>query len=137
MDTITIYTPNLSTPKTNSSPPKPALRQVIREATDQMPTHTRKRRAKRASPSRSTAITGNCPVQKHHLTHNPTPQEQITMGDIEYSVFDISADHQARDYVISLGYCRLPVVVAGDDHWSGFRPDRIRELNPAATRAAS
>jgi glutaredoxin-like protein NrdH len=57
--------------------------------------------------------------------------------DIEYSRVDISADHQARDYVISLGYCRLPVVVAGDDHWSGFRPDRIRELNPAGTRAAS
>ena len=58
------------------------------------------------------------------------------LGDIEYSVVDISADYQARDYVISLGYLRLPVVVAGDDHWSGFRPDRIREL-PAATRAAS
>lgn len=58
--------------------------------------------------------------------------------DIEYSVVDISADPQARDYVMSsLGYLQVPVVVAGDDHWSGFRPDRIRELNPAATRAAS
>jgi glutaredoxin-like protein NrdH len=57
--------------------------------------------------------------------------------DIEYSVVDISADYQARDYVMSLGnYLQAPVVVAGDDHWSGFRPDRIREL-PSATRAAS
>ena len=56
--------------------------------------------------------------------------------DIEYSKVDISADYQARDYVMSLGgYLQVPVVVAGDDHWSGFRPDRICEL--AATRAAS
>jgi glutaredoxin-like protein NrdH len=56
---------------------------------------------------------------------------------IEYSRVDISADRQAHDYVMSLGHLQAPVVVAGDDHWSGFRPDRIRELNPAATRAAS
>jgi glutaredoxin-like protein NrdH len=56
---------------------------------------------------------------------------------IEYSRVDISADRQARLYVMSLGHLQAPVVVAGDDHWSGFRPDRIRELNPAATRAAS
>jgi glutaredoxin-like protein NrdH len=55
--------------------------------------------------------------------------------DIEYSVVDISADHQAHLYVRSLGYLQAPVVVAGDDHWSGFRPDRIRELS--ATRAPS
>jgi glutaredoxin-like protein NrdH len=57
--------------------------------------------------------------------------------DIEYEVVDISADSQARDYVMSLGYLQAPVVVAGDDHWSGFRPDRIRELNPAPIRVAS
>jgi len=26
---------------------------------------------------------------------------------------------------MALGYLQAPVVVAGDDHWSGFRPDRI------------
>ncbi len=26
----------------------------------------------------------------------------------------------------------VPVVVAGDDHWSGFRPDRIKALTVAA-----
>jgi hypothetical protein len=30
-------------------------------------------------------------------------------------------------------YLQAPVVVAGDDHWSGFRPDRIKTLpNKAA-----
>ena len=29
---------------------------------------------------------------------------------------------------MALGYLQAPVVVAGNDHWSGFRPDRIKAL---------
>jgi glutaredoxin-like protein NrdH len=47
---------------------------------------------------------------------------------VAYDVVDITADPQARDYVMALGYLQAPVVVAGDDHWSGFRPDRIKAL---------
>jgi glutaredoxin-like protein NrdH len=47
---------------------------------------------------------------------------------ISYSVVDISKDEAARDYVLALGYLQAPVVVAGDEHWSGFRPDRIKDL---------
>ncbi|MBP2527319.1 glutaredoxin-like protein NrdH [Rhodococcus sp. PvP104] len=42
--------------------------------------------------------------------------------------YNITEDAQARDYVMSLGYLQAPVVVAGEAHWSGFRPDRIKEL---------
>jgi glutaredoxin-like protein NrdH len=53
-------------------------------------------------------------------------------GIVDYDTVDISVDSQARDYVMSLGYLQAPVVIAGDDHWSGFRPDRIKALtNPA------
>ena len=52
---------------------------------------------------------------------------------IAYEIVDISLDPDARDYVMALGYLQAPVVVAGDDHWSGFRPDRIKAL--AADRA--
>ena len=55
---------------------------------------------------------------------------------VDYDIVDISADAEARDYVMSLGYLQAPVVVAGADHWSGFRPDRIREL-AKPTSAAS
>ena len=47
---------------------------------------------------------------------------------IAYETVDITADGDARDYVLALGYLQAPVVVAGDDHWSGFRPDRIKAL---------
>ncbi|WP_287004773.1 MULTISPECIES: glutaredoxin-like protein NrdH [Gordonia] len=52
---------------------------------------------------------------------------------IEYEVVDITQDADARDYVMALGYLQAPVVVADDEHWSGFRLDRIKALS---TRAA-
>lgn len=54
---------------------------------------------------------------------------------IPYSVIDITEDDAARNYVMALGYISAPVVVAGAEHWSGFRPDRIKAL--AATAAAA
>ncbi|UOG23749.1 glutaredoxin-like protein NrdH (plasmid) [Gordonia amicalis] len=47
---------------------------------------------------------------------------------LSYEIVDISQDDEARDHVMALGYLQVPVVVAGDDHWSGFRPDRIKKL---------
>lgn len=47
---------------------------------------------------------------------------------IEYEVVDITQDADARDYVMALGYLQAPVVVADDEHWSGFRLDRIKAL---------
>ena len=47
---------------------------------------------------------------------------------LKYEVFDVSTDEEALEMVHALGYRQAPVVVAGDDHWSGFRPDRIEEL---------
>ena len=54
---------------------------------------------------------------------------------LSYDTVDISLDSEARDYVMALGYLQAPVVVAGNDHWSGFRPDRIKGLAAAALSA--
>ena len=45
---------------------------------------------------------------------------------LSYETVDISLDAQALEQVKSLGYAQAPVVVAGEDHWSGFRPDKIK-----------
>lgn len=45
-----------------------------------------------------------------------------------YRKVDITTDPEARDYVMALGYLQAPVVVAGTEHFSGFRPDRITRL---------
>ncbi|PZO85090.1 MAG: NrdH-redoxin [Micavibrio aeruginosavorus] len=47
---------------------------------------------------------------------------------IDYRVIDISEDQQAFEMVQGLGYRQVPVVVAGVDHWAGFRPDKINAL---------
>lgn len=47
---------------------------------------------------------------------------------IPYMAYDITENHDAFAAVESLGYRELPVVVAGDDHWSGFRPDKLVAL---------
>jgi glutaredoxin-like protein NrdH len=48
---------------------------------------------------------------------------------VQYQQVDISADPEALEYVMALGYLQVPVVYAGpDSHFSGFRPDRLRAL---------
>lgn len=47
---------------------------------------------------------------------------------IEYNVLDLSEDQAALQTVKELGYLQAPVVVTDEDHWSGFRPDKIEEL---------
>ncbi|MCS5524804.1 glutaredoxin-like protein NrdH [Curtobacterium flaccumfaciens pv. oortii] len=51
---------------------------------------------------------------------------------IEYVVRDVSADEAALEQVKALGYLQAPVVVTDEDHWSGFRPDKIATLTAAA-----
>lgn len=53
---------------------------------------------------------------------------------VEYSVVDITQDADALQMVRDLGYLQAPVVMAGDEHWSGFRPDKIMAL---ATQVAA
>ena len=47
---------------------------------------------------------------------------------IPYDVIDLTQDAGAMTHVTELGYRQAPVVVAGSEHWSGFRPDMIAQL---------
>lgn len=47
---------------------------------------------------------------------------------ISYNVIDISKDDESRELVLGMGYKGVPVVVAGDQHWNGFRPDQLSQL---------
>jgi len=47
---------------------------------------------------------------------------------IAYDVVDLTQAPTALELVRSLGYLQAPVVIAGDTHWSGFRPDQITAL---------
>ena len=52
----------------------------------------------------------------------------LAKAGLSYDTVDITTDSEALDYVMSLGYLQAPVVVTDDEHWSGFRPDKISAL---------
>jgi glutaredoxin-like protein NrdH len=52
----------------------------------------------------------------------------LDKAQIDYQVVDLSEDIQALNKVVALGHRQAPVVVAGADHWSGYRPDRIAAI---------
>jgi glutaredoxin-like protein NrdH len=58
-------------------------------------------------------------------------RKALDKSGVEYDVVDITEDPAARDYVMSLGYLQAPVVIAGEQHWAGFRPDAIKSLSAA------
>ena len=51
--------------------------------------------------------------------------------DVDFEEVDMSQDPIALEMVKTLGYTSAPVVVSGDQHWSGFRMDRIKSLKSA------
>jgi glutaredoxin-like protein NrdH len=53
----------------------------------------------------------------------------LTRNHIDFNEVDMSEDAIALEMVKSLGYTSAPVVIAGEDHWSGFRMDKIQGLS--------
>lgn len=61
----------------------------------------------------------------------------LTRHGIEHEIVDLSKDEDAMSYVRGLGYTAAPVVVAGDDHWSGFRVAKLNELANSEVKAVA
>lgn len=47
---------------------------------------------------------------------------------LDFETVDVSADTEAFEMIYELGYRQVPVVMSGDIHFSGFRPDMIAEI---------
>lgn len=59
-----------------------------------------------------------CKATKKWLARNGIPFEER----------DVSASEAHLAALQTLGYRSVPVVVAGDQHWQGFDPSRLRAL---------
>jgi glutaredoxin-like protein NrdH len=57
-----------------------------------------------------------------------TTKRMMQKIDVAYREVDLSENEEAYQMVKALGYTSAPVVFAGEDHWSGFRPERIQSL---------
>lgn len=56
---------------------------------------------------------------------------QLTKHGLAFTTRDVTTDPEAYGYITAeLGYQQAPVVVIddGQQHWSGFRPDKIAQL---------
>lgn len=54
----------------------------------------------------------------------------LNSSRVEYEAVDVTEDPKALAAVQAFGYLQAPVVVTSNDHWSGFRPDKIKALAP-------
>lgn len=61
----------------------------------------------------------------------------LKKNGVPFETVILDKDQSARDYVASLGYMQAPVVVNGEDHWSGFRPDKLEELKESMNSTIS
>ncbi|QGZ35823.1 glutaredoxin-like protein NrdH [Stappia indica] len=52
----------------------------------------------------------------------------LSAKGLAFDLVDLTLDEQAMARVSELGYRQVPVVMAGDEHWAGFRPDKIAAL---------
>ncbi len=52
----------------------------------------------------------------------------LNKAGLAYTVVDVTEDAEALATIKGMGYLQAPVVITGDDHWSGFRPDKIKAL---------
>ena len=48
---------------------------------------------------------------------------------LTYDLIDLTQDSIAMQKVTALGYRQAPVVIVGEEHWAGFRPDMIGRLS--------
>ena len=55
---------------------------------------------------------------------------ELDRKGIPYEYVDLTKDIQAMTKVRDMGYMSAPVVITEDDHWGGFRPDKIATLTP-------
>jgi len=47
---------------------------------------------------------------------------------LDYQLINLDSEPAHIAMLKSLGYQQVPVVMAGQEHWSGFRPDKISAL---------
>jgi glutaredoxin-like protein NrdH len=55
-------------------------------------------------------------------------KRMLERNHVSYEAIDLSSSQEAVEKVRSLGYSSAPVVMAGEDHWSGFRLDKLKSL---------
>jgi len=62
-------------------------------------------------------------------------KKMMSENGIEFEEVDMSQNPAAAQQARDLGYQSAPIVITPDEHWSGFRVDKIRALAGALVPA--
>lgn len=73
---------------------------------------------------RITIYTRNDCVQCH------ATKRALESRGFEFEMINVDLVPEAADTLRAEGFRQLPVVIAGETRWSGFRPDMINRLHP-------
>ena len=57
-----------------------------------------------------------------------TTKTYLQKYQLAYESVDLSIHPDEFTRITSMGYDRVPVVISGDEHWQGFRPDKLFKL---------
>lgn len=68
---------------------------------------------------------------KDMCTQCDVTKKSLESKGFDFEVIDVMKDEGALNKVREMGYTSMPVVIAGEEHWSGFRPDKIAALQSA------
>lgn len=55
-------------------------------------------------------------------------KEILDKQGVTYRERRVDEDPEALAELKEIGYLQVPVVVAGEDHWSGLNPDKIKAI---------
>lgn len=55
-------------------------------------------------------------------------KKKLNQVGLPYDEVDLTQDPEAMQKVQEMGYRQAPVIIAGEQHWAGFRPDLIAKL---------
>ena len=73
---------------------------------------------------------------KHDCVQCHATKRAMETGGFEFDMINIDHHPEAVDMLREQGFRQLPVVIAGETRWSGFRPDMINRLRPTVTTAS-
>lgn len=55
-------------------------------------------------------------------------KKYLKENNVAYKEVDLSQDIDALNMIKEMGYRQVPVVFFGDNHWSGYRQDKLKDI---------
>lgn len=65
---------------------------------------------------------------KEHCPQCDATKRKLDKLGVDYDDVDLTDDDDLRNEMISKGFKATPIVITDDDSWSGYRPDKLKEL---------